>query len=160
MDHLRNALKGALGAAGKDLPEAAAPAEARAAAPAAPSLPDPFASEWVALLRRHEAVPANLTWGQLVQRSAARVRALKEAGRGRESAELKREQESFAREREKKAWAAVKDRFAELDLPEKAYRALKSEEADPVKVLAKLYAKRAEELRGAGAARVRDALVD
>lgn len=152
MDQLRNALRGALG----DAAPAATPAT-----PVAPDpLPDPYASDWIALLRRYEPVPAGMTLGQLVQRSDARSRALKEGGRGRDAAELKKAREDYGREREKRAWAAVKARFEELALPEKAYRALKQEEADAEKVLVRLRGKRGEELRGAGAARVRDALLD
>jgi hypothetical protein len=53
----------------------------------------------------------------------------------------------------------VKARFEELELPEKAYRALKQEGADVEKVLAKLYTRKAEEWRGIASNRVRDALL-
>ncbi len=150
MDHLRNALQGALGT-----PVSAMPAPA----PEVPGLPDPLKSEWVALMRQLGAeVPKDATMGQLTQRSDLRAKALGDAGRGRDAAALKKAREDFVRDREKRAWALVKDRFAALDLPEKAYRSFKQEDADPVKLLARLTNKRAEELRGMGAARLRDEL--
>lgn len=154
MDHLRDALKAVFGE------PAPGPAAGKGAAEQpAFSLPDPYASDWIALLGRlgGDARPGG-SLGQLTQRSDAHVRALKASGRGREAAALKKAREDFHRERERAAWAGVKARFAVLELPEKAYRALKQEEADPVGVLAKLKGERGEELRGAGAARVRDAL--
>jgi hypothetical protein len=97
--------------------------------------------------------------GQLVQRSDARARALADAGRGRDAAALKKAREEFQRDREKRAWAFVKERFAALELSEKTYRALKQEEADPERILARLTNKRAEELRGMGAGRLREELM-
>ncbi|MFZ5478668.1 MAG: hypothetical protein ACOZNI_17990 [Myxococcota bacterium] len=150
MDQLRDALKKTLGEAATDI-------EARDQPP--PPLGDPLESEWGRLLRSHGGdVAPGMTMGQLTQRGAARVRALKEAGRGREADALKKAQEEYLRDRERRAWGLVKERFAALDLPEKAYRALKQEGADAEKVLAKLGGARGEALRGAGAARVRDAL--
>lgn len=146
MDHLRDALKNALGVT---------PPE-----PEPSVLPDPYASGWIAALRRYEDVPKGLSMGQLTQRSDARSRALKDAGRAREGADLKKAREDFERDRDKRAWAAVKERFAALELPEKAYRALKQEEANPEKVLLRLRGAKGEALRGAGAARVRDALLE
>src|SRR5688572_7114946 len=145
MDHLRNALQGALG-----VPISAAPAPQ----PEVPGLPDPLKSDWVALMRQLGAeVPKDATMGQLTQRSDLRAKALGDAGRGRDAAALKKAREDFVRDWEKLAWALVKERFAALDLPEKAYRSFKQEDADPVKLLTRLTNKRAEELRGMGAAR-------
>jgi hypothetical protein len=147
LDQLRNALKNAIGG---DL-------EARDAPP--PPLGDPLESEWGKLLRSYGGdIAPGMTMGQLTQRGVARAKALKDAGRGREADQLKKAQEEYLRDREKRAWALVKERFAALELPEKAYRALKQEGADVEKVLTRLLGRRAEELRGAGAARVRDAL--
>ena len=153
MDHLRNALQGALG-----LP--ATPAPAAPAEEAAPGLPDPLKSDWIGLLRQLGGeVPPNATMGQLTQRSAARARALAVQGRKRDATALERAQDEFVRDRDKRAWALVKDRFAALELSEKTYRSLKQEEVDPVKLLARVTNRRSEELRGMGAARLREALL-
>jgi len=153
MDQLRNALGKALGT--PDVPAAPAPDPKPEA-----TLPDPLKSEWVALMRRLGAeVPPGATMGQLTQRSDLRAKALADAGRKREAAELKKAREDFERDRDKRAWSLVKDRFAALELSEKTYRSLKQEEVDPVKLLARLTAKRAEELRGMGAARLREELL-
>lgn len=153
MDDLRNALSKALGVA--PAPEKPTEPDAGVA-----SLPDPLKSEWIALLRKLGGeIPANATMGQLTQRSDLRARQLADAGRKREAAELKKAREEFERDREKRAWGLVKDRFAALELSEKTYRSLKQEEADPVKLLARLTSKRADELRGMGAARLREELL-
>jgi len=155
MDDLRNALSKALGTP--------VPAEAPAASPSAAAeaaLPDPLKSDWIALLRRLGGeVPPNPTMGQLTQRSDARSRALADAGRKREAAELKKAREEFERDRDKRAWALVKERFATLELPERTYRSMKQEEVDPVKLLARLTRRSAEDLRGLGAARLREELL-
>lgn len=151
MDHLKQALAQALG---RPAPEASA-------APAVPAdgLPDPLRSAWVARLRQLGAdVPAAPTMGQLTQRSDALARALKDQGRQREAKELASLKEGFLREREREAWARIKARFAELELPERAYRALKQEGADAEQVLARMAGRRGDALRGMGADRVRDAL--
>lgn len=154
MDQLRNALRGALG-------DAAPPTPPTPTAPPEPDpLPDPYTSGWIERLRAYEPVAAGMTLGQLTQRSDARSRALKEAGRSRDAQALKEAKEGYLRDREKRAWAAVKERFGQLELPEKAYRALKQEEANAEKVLTRLRGAKGEALRGAGAARVRDALLE
>ena len=151
MDDLNNALARALGTA-------APPAEP--APVAAAGLPDPAKSDWIALLRRLGGeIPPDATMGQLTQRSDLRARQLADDGRKREAAELRKAREQFERDREKVAWALVKERFAALELSEKTYRSLKQEEADPVKLLARLTGRRAEELRGLGAARLREELL-
>jgi hypothetical protein len=155
MNSLADALRRAAADAGVQVAETPSPP------PEAPGsgLPDPLASPWVALLRQHGAdVPTTPTMGQLVQRSDACARALKEGGRRREAEALTREKDTFLKARAAKAWALVKARFAELDLNEKAYRALKQEDADPERVLTRLRGPRGEALRGAGAARLREAL--
>jgi hypothetical protein len=154
MDQLRAALGKALGVTPPE-PDAAAPPAA-----ADPALPDPLQSDWIALLRRLGGeIPAGATMGQLVQRSDARARALADAGRKRDAADLKKAREDFERDRDKRAWSLVKDRFAALELSEKTYRSLKQEGVDPVKLLARLSTRRAEELRGMGAARLREELL-
>lgn len=151
MDHLRSALAQALGR-----PETAP----EPPAPETPGLPDPLKSDWVALLRQLGGeVPANATIGQLVQRSDARSRALADAGRRRDADALKKAREDFERDRDRRAWSLVKDRFAALELSEKTYRSLKQEEVDPVKLLTRLTSRRSEELRGMGAARLREELL-
>lgn len=155
MDQLKNALAGALGRA--ELPEGKAPPEPREAPP---DLPDPLAGEWGALLRELQVeIPRDATLGQLVQRSDARTRELVAQGQKRRGEALRSAKERYLATREKAAWALVKTRFEELALPEKAYRALKQEGALPEKVLPKLRGARGETLKGAGAARVRDALI-
>jgi len=156
MSDLKLALLGALKE--KGLPE---PAPTVAALPAPALLPDPLQSAWVAELRAQRVeIPKEASIGQLTSRSDVRCKELKAAGRAREAAALLQLKEQHLREREKRAWELVKERFAALDLNEKAYRALKQEAGvDPVKVLAKLTSKRSEELRGISAARVREALL-
>lgn len=123
-------------------------------------LPDPLASDWVAAMRRLGAeVPRDATLGQLTQRSDRRARELKDAGRGRDAKELTQAREEFLRDRERRAWALVKTRFAELDLPEKTYRSVKQEEAAPEAVLRKIIGDKGEQLRGTGAARLRELLL-
>lgn len=157
MDQLRNALGKALGVPAPEAsnePVAATPAVGEAA------LPDPLKSEWIALFRKLGGeVPPGPTMGQLTQRSDAKCRALADAGRKRDAAELKKLRDEFEKDREKRAWALVKDRFAALELSEKTYRSLKQEEVDPVKLLTRLTSKRSEELRGMGAARLREELL-
>jgi hypothetical protein len=144
---------------GLDLPAGTPAPERTPAATPGPALPDPVTSAWIARYRELGGeVPRSPTLGQLVQRSDALARALDADGRRREAAELRQGREAFVRDRAQRAWAAVKARFAELDLPEKAYRALKQEDMDPEAILPRLRGARGEALRGAGAARLRDHL--
>lgn len=123
-------------------------------------LPEPAKSDWAARLRALGVpVPADAGSASLVQRTAALIKELDRTGRTRESKEIGRLRDEFLREREKRAWEGVKARFAEMDFPEKTYRALKQESADPEKVLARLYTRRAEEWRGIAAAKLRDQLL-
>lgn len=156
MSDLKNALLGALKS--KGLPEPTPPPEV---APQA-TLPDPLQSPWVAELRLQRVeIPKDASLGQLTSRSDVRCKELKAGGRAREAAALLKLKEQFLNEREKRAWEFVKARFAELELNEKAYRALKQEaRVDPVKILAKLTSKKAEDLRGMGASRVREILLE
>lgn len=154
MDQLRAALQKTLGVA----EPSSHTQEAPAAGP--PPLPDPLRSPWGQRLRELAVeIPRDATVGQLSSRSDVRAKELAAQGRKRDADQLRQLKEQYLREREKAAWAAVKARFEELTLPEKAYRALKQEGADGEKVLVRLYQKKGMELQGAGAARVRDELM-
>lgn len=123
-------------------------------------LPSPLLGPWADRLRASgvslakDVVPAFL-----VQKTAALLKDLERNGRNREARELAKLRDDFMRDREKKAWELVKARFAELDFPEKTYRALKQEGAEPERVLAKLYTRRAVEWQGLAAAKLRDQLI-
>lgn len=147
MDALKQALSGALGIAPPPPP------------PASP-LPDPMASPWVAQLRVLRAqIPAQPSLGQLRQRSDALVKELKKAGRNRDASDLQKLREDFEKARDKAAWAEIKGLFERLELPERAYRALKqAENLDAADLLGRLE-KKGESLKGAGADRVRDTLL-
>lgn len=156
MGTLQNALKAAI------KPEQSASLTANdAPAPVGVALlPDPVKSDWAARLRALGVpVPADAGTASLVQRTAALIKELDRTGRSREGKEVGRLRDEFVRDREKRAWEGVKARFGEMDFPEKTYRALKQEGADPEKVLARLYTRRAEEWRGIAAAKLRDQLL-
>jgi hypothetical protein len=146
MDQLKNALSSALG---QKPPEETAPI-----------LPDPARSEWaMALIQSGANLPAKPTLGQLRARSDALVKELKNAGRKRESAALQSLRDEFEKEREKLAWAAIKERFEEQALSERAYRALKqTPQVDAVEVLNRLLKSKGT-LQGAGADKIRDTLL-
>ncbi len=148
-DALKNALAG-----NKDLvARADAPAPA-APESAGPALPDPAGSEWVALL---PDAPAGASLGRLDQETAVALKALKRAGRNREAQALAAARDSFKKTREKAAWKAIKERWAELEYPEKLYRRAKSEAAskkhrlDIEKLLARLHTRKAPTMKLAGA---------
>lgn len=123
-------------------------------------LPDPVKSEWAVRLRALGiAFPPDAGTASLVQKTAALLKELERTGRIREAKEVGRLRDEFVRDREKRAWDGVKARFAEMDFPEKTYRALKQEGADPEKVLMRLFTRRAEEWRGIAAAKLRDQLL-
>jgi hypothetical protein len=146
MDHLRQALAQSLGVAAPE--------------PVPSPLPDPHVSAWAGRLRAAgERLDGREGLPHLEQRARSTAKAWKSAGRAREAAALLAELDEFLRAREKKAWELVKARFAELGLPERAYRALKQEGVSPERALARLAGEAGESLRGAGAARVRDAIV-
>jgi hypothetical protein len=156
-DPSMNPFDDAFRAAGLDV--SAPPPAAPASAPAAPELPDPLASDWIALHRQLGGeVPRDPSIGQLTQRSDALARSLEANGRKRDAAELRRLKEAWLRERARRAWGLVKDRFEVLALSEKAYRALKQEDADPERILTRLRGPKGEALRGVGAAKLREAL--
>lgn len=129
--------------------------------PAAPDpLPNPMLSPWFRQLKSLGAeISAQPSLGQLRQRSDVLVKELKKAGRTRESAELQKLRDDFEKAREKAAWAVIKERFETLELPERAYRALKQQEnVDAAEVMNRLI-KKGDTLKGAGADRVRDFLL-
>lgn len=157
MDTLRDALKGALGPAdplqARELPPTQAALEA--------AEDDPRGSAWLKELARHAAVPAGAKTEALRQLTDRTVKALQAQNRRREAEALADQRDAWLRDQERRTWERVKARFAELELPEKAYRALRQEKGVHAhKVLARLRTRRAEELRGAGAARVREWLLE
>lgn len=161
MKSLQDALRGALPAA----PTASSgpPLAAREAGPpvGVAALPRPPGTAWAELLAVHGVRPErDAPIGQWVQKTAGVLKQLEANGRKHDVRALKQARDEFLKSREKRAWEGVKARFEELDLPEKAYRALKQEGADVEKVLAKLHTRRAEEWRGIASNRVRDALLD
>ncbi len=162
MDQLRNALANAIPKPA-DAAEGGKPAlrtDTPPPPPRGPTLPDPLTSEWVAAMRRLRVeVPREPSLGQLTSRSDVASRDLEASGRKRDGKELRALKEAFLAQREKAAWGLLKERFAELDLSEKSYRALKQEGALPEKVLEKVWGKRGEALRGAGHTRIKEALL-
>lgn len=130
--------------------------------PSAPGL-DPWAhlpTPWMTLLRRASAdCPPRPSLNAARQLTDKAAKALKNSGRGRESAELVKARDQFLKAREAEAWGLIKARFTELDLPERAYRALKQGEVDPEKVWARLSKQSAEALRPMGADRIRELLM-
>jgi len=144
LDQLRNALKTA---GMQDTGKAAATPVA------APLGEDPRDSVWVRLLGQLTDVPKGSSTGHLEQLLHKTVKQLKGSGRTREARELKDHHGSWRKKVDKEAWAAVKRRFAELELSEKTYRAVKQSGRDPSKLLQKLQTRRAAEYRGASAKR-------
>ena len=92
--------------------------------------------------------------GQARQASDQLVKLLKKAGRGRDAKELAKLRDAFMARRDKAAWAAVKERFAALELSDKAFRSVKQSKADPTRVLG-LIDNSGESLRGASAKKAR-----
>lgn len=151
MNDLRQAFSRALGTPAVEAPAPPPPKDA---------LPDPLQHPWGQQLRSlGAALPKQPTLGQLRQRSDALVRELKAGGRGRDSAALQQLREDYEKLRTRTAWGLIKERFEELALSERAYRALKQQEGlEPAEVLARLR-KHGENLKGAGADKVRDTLL-
>ena len=161
----QDALRGALVTEPAPPTGAPSPPPLAAREPAPPSgvalLPKPAGGAWAELLAVYGVRPdRDAPVGQWVQKTAGVLRQLETAGRRYDVRALKQARDEFLKQREKRAWEGVKARFEELDLPDKAYRALKQEGADVEKVLARLHTRRAEEWRGISASRVRDALLD
>ena len=119
-------------------------------------------SPWIARLRvLSRSVPGspglgdNRKLAHAQQITAQVMRELKKVQRQGASKELGKLRDDWLAQREKAAWAAVKLRFAERGLSEKAYRSLKQEGIDPVSVLQRLGQIDPAELESAGAARLK-----
>ena len=145
------------------------PASPAPAAPASkPSLPDRdpdahLGTPWMSLLRAARApgldsVPPKPSIPAARQLTDKAAKALKAAGQERADRALVEARDDFLKKREKEAWGLIKSRFTDLDLPERAYRALKQGEVDPEKVWARLRKASPEELKPMGADRLRDHL--
>ena len=153
-------LKSQLAAAfGMPEPSPAAPAADILAGGA--HLSDPWLERLRALLSTVEDPPElarTPKLGQVRQATDQLMSRLKRAGRGREARELGALRKDFYARRDRAAWSAVKARFQELALSEKAYRALKQGGADPGAVLRRLDGAAPDALRGMGARRLREHL--
>jgi len=148
---LQDALKKALaGASPAGLVASAPPPAGPAPAPAgAAALPGPEGSPWLELLARHRPVPAGASVGRLRQETDQLVKELDKSGNARAARELGQARDAYLKRRESEAWALVKTRWAELQLPERLYRRLKTEDDLPVeRVLEKLHTKRAATFSG------------
>ncbi len=164
MDELRAKLAAATGRA---LP-AAAPAEAPRGVPATGLLAEgawrsgPWAERLAELLRvtpgapRIGHTPSLPNQVQVTDQLAAK---LKRDGRKRERADLLSLRKAFLASRESAGWTALKARFAELSMSDKAYRRLKAEGVDPVAALGRLAKADPEALASMGAARLHALLV-
>ena len=119
---------------------------------------------WIGRLRGLKNVPGGPEVPDSPSLEAARqltdrlAKALKKGGRARDAEELKDLRDRFLARREKLAWSRVKERFQELALSDRAYRALKQEGTDPTKALARLENADPAELQAMGAARLRERL--
>ena len=157
---------------------ATATATATASAPAAPARPpkvEPkvedsgalapnahLVSPWLVKLRAvrlpGHSVAASPSLGNARQVTDLAVKGLKKAGRPGEARELDDLRDRFMDKRATEAWSLIKQTFTTFDLPDRAYRALKQSDLDPVTVLTRLRALPEDELRGMGADRLRDRL--
>lgn len=147
---------------GLTAPAATGPAPTR---PAASDLdPDAhLATPWMARLRAVRvagapSIPPSPSLPSARQLTDKAAKALKAAGQCRAAAELLGERDDFLKRRERLAWSQVKGRFGSLDLPDRAYRALKQGDADPEKVWAKLQRIPPTDLKALGADRLRELL--
>ena len=160
MKNLQDALKDALGVGGAAATEPGLAAREPGSPVGLAALPRPEGTEWEKLLRaqgiRLDGGASVAAW---VQKTAGAVKALEAAGRRHDARALASARDEFVRLREKRAWEAIKARFEALALPEKAYRAVKQEGGDAEKMLARLHTRKAEEMKGIAAARVRDLLL-
>lgn len=153
MDDLKNALKKAL-QPGVGLEARPQPVEA---APAGPADPDPYDSAWIRALARHVAIPKGAAVATLRQLTDQQVKALRGQGRDRDAKELGRMRDDWIRDAELRVWSQIKERFAALELSEKAYRSVKqNSKLQPEALLRKLMTRRAEEYRGASPERLRE----
>lgn len=98
--------------------------------------------------------------GQARQATDQLLSMLKRGGRKHDMRELKGLRDAFMAKREKAAWTEIKRQFSALSLSDKAYRGLKQQKGlDPVAVLRKLNKADPKELKGMGAARLRERLI-
>jgi hypothetical protein len=147
-----------------------APPLAPAAVPAAPlpaelDLLAHLKSPWWTALRSHRQHPdlARLgdrpSLGAATQATDRLLKSLRKEGARRDAEALESARKDFLASREKAAWAAMKEQWTRLSLSERAWRAIKQSEGDPVKLLGRLRALPESELAGMGADRLRDALL-
>lgn len=121
-------------------------------------LESPWIERLKVLSRSLSSAPAlgtNRKLAHAQQVTAQVMRELKKVQRQGAARDLGKLRDDFLSQREKAAWSAVKLRFAERGLSEKAYRSLKQEGADPVLVLQRLGEVDPAELAGMGAARLK-----
>lgn len=164
MKDLRSQLQAAYGPAATPPPTATAP-ESPADDPLAQGilaegahLHSPWIERLQVLIRSLSAAPKlgdNRKLAHAQQITAQVMRELKKVQRQGAAKELGKLRDDWLAQREKAAWAAVKLRFAERGLSEKAYRSLKQEGADPVAVLQRLGQVDPAELEAMGAARLK-----
>jgi hypothetical protein len=158
MDDLRGQLAAKFGASAAAPPADPATAE-----------PDPFGpaahldTDWVRSLRAFARgvgvqVPADAKLARCRQATDVTLKALKKSGRKRDVRALSELRATYLTWRERQAWSRVKSRFKDLNLSEKAYRALKQGGADGEKVWVRLAKLQPDDVRGVGAARLREML--
>lgn len=151
MDELKNALKTAL-SGGDRLQAREQPAD-----PTGPAEPDPHDSAWARALARHVAIPKGAAVATLRQLTDGQVKALRAKGRDRDARELAKLRDDWLRDAELRAWSRIKERFAALELSEKAYRSIKQNtKLQPDALLRKLLTRRSEDYRGASPERLRE----
>ena len=142
-DALKQALGEGSGLQAREQPQAPAPSA---------GLPGPEGSPWLQELSRHAELPRDASLGRLRQETDLQVKRLKQAGRARDAKALAKARDSFLKRRESAAWSAVKSRWTELGLSEKAYRRLKQDKrVQAEKVLQRLHTRKADEMKGRGA---------
>ena len=153
MDQLRDALKGV----GMHQQAHPSSSEARPGVPLAEQ--GLYENEWVRLLGRFATVQKGRTSTHLEHLLHATVKELKKKGNKRDARDLADLHDAWRKRVDKQTWAAAKARFAELELSEKTWRAVKQNAKDPAKLLERLNTRRAEEYRAAGTKRVQEWLL-
>ena len=103
-------------------------------------------------------VPADAKLARCRQATDVTLKSLKKSGRKRDAQGLSELRSTYLTWRERQAWARVKLSFKDLNLSEKAYRALKQGGADGERVWGRLCTLPPEDVRGVGAARLREIL--
>ena len=160
MKDLRTQLAARFGAA----PEASPPP------PPAPDLgllgPEAhLGTPWIAALRKVRdlpdlgRLPDKPSLGNARQHTDQAIKALKKLNRGREAEQLDDLRSRFYDKRDKEAWGQMKDRFTALDLPDRAYRAVKQSDVDAVVALQRLQKLDEPTLKTLGADKLRDILL-